>query len=183
MGMMGASMGLGMTFGPAIGGFLGGYDPALPFFFSSALGLAVAIFVFFLLPESLPQAAQQQARTRRLEHNGIVQGMVDVWHAASKPVGFILVLAFLASFASSNLLATFALFSQAHLGFGEAEMGLIFGVMGVVMALTQGVLVGPFIKHWGEGWLLNLGLFGSGLGYLLLLTSTNLTNLTIEFLQ
>ena len=179
MGMMGASMGLGMTFGPVVGGFLGGYNTALPFFFSAALGLAVAVFVYFLLPESLSEAIQQKARGRHTEHNGLVQGLIDVWLAASKSAGFILILAFLASFASSNLMAIFALFSQAHLGFGEAEVGLIFGVMGLVMAFTQGVLVGPFIKHWGEGWLINLGLLGSGIGYLLLVTSTNLTNLVL----
>ncbi len=44
MGIIGAAMGLGVTFGPVIGGFLGTVNPSLPFYFSGLLAFAVALF-------------------------------------------------------------------------------------------------------------------------------------------
>ncbi len=95
------------------------------------------------------------------------------------PIGFILILAFLASFASANLEGTFALFAEEHLGFGAAEMGFVFGVMGVVMALTQGFMVGPFIKRWGEERMIQLGLLSSAAGFLLLVGTFNLVSVLV----
>ena len=65
--------------------------------------------------------------------------MRSIFAALSGPLGFIMVLAFLASFASANLEATFALFTEVGLGFGEGKLGVIFGVMGITMALTRGI--------------------------------------------
>src|SRR5690606_9400449 len=47
MGVMGAAMGMGITFGPVIGGFLGEYSASLPFFFSAGLAFAVSLFALF----------------------------------------------------------------------------------------------------------------------------------------
>lgn len=175
MGVLGAAMGMGVTFGPVIGGFLGERSPSLPFFFSGFLALAVAVFAFFLLPESLSQARRQKAKAIRHRRSS----MVEVLTALSGPLGFLLVLAFLASFASANLEGTFALFSEVHLGFGESEMGLVFGVMGVVMALTQGLMVGRFINRWGEERMIQVGLISSALGFFSLLTTSSLIGVLI----
>ena len=96
-------------------------------------------------------------------------------------MGFIMVMAFLASFASANLEATFALFTEVGLGFGEGELGVIFGVMGVTMALTQGLLVGPSIKRWGEARMIQIGLVASAAGYVGLLLAVDLTTVLIVF--
>ncbi len=175
MGIMGAAMGTGITFGPVLGGFLGQYGAGLPFFVSAALGLGVAVFAYFLLPESLSAAARTQARSRQRRGTGII----EVLQALAGPVGFILVLAFLASFASANLEGTFALFSQVHLGFGEVEMGIVFGAMGVTMALTQGLMVGPFINRWGERRMIELGLFSSAVGFLALLYTYDMVSIIV----
>src|SRR5690606_9584034 len=71
------------------------------------------------------------------------------------------------------------LFSQAHLGFRESEMGLVFGVMGAVMALSQGLLVGRFINRWGEERMIQVGLISSAIGYLLFLTTFNLPSMMV----
>lgn len=175
MGILGAAMGMGITFGPVIGGFLGEYSPSLPFYFSAGLALAVAIFAFFFLPESLSVAARQRARSAVRQRSSLS----EVVTALRGPIGFVLLLAFLASFASANLEGTFALFSQAHLGFGEAEMGLVFGVMGVVMALTQGLLVGRFINRWGEERMIQVGLVSSAVGFIFFLATFNMLSLLV----
>lgn len=175
MGIMGAAMGMGVIFGPAIGGFLGEISPSTPFFFSAALALAVAVFASVFLPESLTEAARQEARQHRAQRGGLM----EIWTAVRGPLGFILVLAFLTSFASANLEGTFALFSEAHLGFGEAEMGVLFVSMGIVMALTQGLLVGRFINRWGEERMIQIGLFSSALGFVLFLATFNMSSMIV----
>ena len=60
MGIMGVSMGMGVTFGPVIGGFLGEISPTLPFFFAAGLAATVSAVMFFLLPESLPPQARDR---------------------------------------------------------------------------------------------------------------------------
>ena len=175
MGVMGAAMGTGVTFGPVLGGFLGEYSAATPFFVSAALGLGVCVFAYFLLPESLSATDRRRAQQRK--RRGV--GLATVWRSLFLPIGFILVLAFLASFASANLEGTFALFSQVHLGFGEAQMGVLFGIMGVVMALTQGFLVGPFINRWGEQRMIQVGLISSAIGFVLLLVTYDMLSISV----
>ena len=175
MGVMGAAMGMGITFGPVIGGFLGEYSASLPFFFSAGLAFAVSLFALFFLPESRSKEARRQAQVQSQRRSGLI----EVALALRGPIGFILILAFLASFASANLEGTFALFSEAHLGFGEAEMGFVFGVMGIVMALTQGLLVGRFINRWGEERMIQVGLVSSALGYILFLVTFNLPSILV----
>lgn len=175
MGVLGAAMGLGVTFGPVIGGVLGEYNQQLPFFFSAAVGLAVAIAMFFVLPESLPPEARQRGGVAARPN----LGLRNVLLALSGPLGFIMVLAFLASFAAANLEATFALFTEVGLGFGEGELGIIFGAMGITMALTQGLLVGPTINKWGEPRMIQIGLVASAAGFILLLFAVDLASMIL----
>lgn len=179
MGVLGAAMGMGITFGPVIGGYLGEINAALPFYFSAGLALAVALFAALLLPESRSKAAQLAARQKPNSRRGPLGNLADVWKALLGPIGFILLLAFLASFASANLEGTFALFSQEHLGFGESQMGLLFGIMGIVMALTQAFLVGRFINTWGEQRMIQVGLVSSAIGYFCLLFTYDMLSVAV----
>jgi len=179
MGVLGAAMGMGITFGPVIGGYLGEINASLPFYFSAALALAVALFAALLLPESRSKAAQLAARQKTNTRRGPLGNLADVWQALWGPIGFILILAFLASFASANLEGTFALFSQEHLGFGESQMGLLFGIMGIVMALTQALLVGRFINSWGEQRMIQIGLVSSAIGYFCLLFTYDMVSVAV----
>lgn len=165
MGLMGAAMGMGVTLGPVIGGFLGEIDMRYPFFFAAGVALAVAAMMFLVLPESLTPEARSHARSK-----GRPQiGLAGLFAALIGPLGFIMVLAFLASFASANLEATFALYTEASLGWGGNELGIMFGVMGVTMALTQGLMVGPVIRRWGEPLMIQIGLIASAVGFVLIL--------------
>lgn len=175
MGVLGAAMGMGVTFGPVIGGYASAISPSAPFYLSAALALAVALFALVFLPESRPKEAQLAARGTPRRGTGLG----DVRAALLGPLGFIMVLAFLASFANANLEGTFALFSQVHLGFDAAQMGMVFGVMGITMALTQGLLVGPFINRWGEKRMIQIGLASSALGFLALLLTFNMASILL----
>lgn len=58
-------------------------------------------------------------------------------------------------------------------------MGTLFGVMGIVMALTQTFLVGRFINTWGEQRMIQIGLISSAIGYLLLLVTYDMTSMIV----
>ena len=77
-----------------------------------------------------------------------------------------MILALLTSFGMAQLESTSALFYERKFGAGEAEMGIIFMVMGICSSLTQGVLVGRVIKKIGEPRTIQLGLVGSAATYL-----------------
>ena len=55
MGLLGASVGVGLILGPVIGGLLGEIDPQWPFHVAAPLACANALYVTFVLPESLPR--------------------------------------------------------------------------------------------------------------------------------
>jgi MFS transporter, DHA1 family, multidrug resistance protein len=162
MGRISAAMGLGLTFGPVLGGFLGGVSAAFPFFFAAATGALICLFAYFVLPESLTKASLSAAKLRPAPP----LGLRVLSQALAGPVGFVLVLAFLSNFASANLQGTFALFSEVHFGAGTSEMGILFGAMGISMAAAQGFLIGPVIRRWGEQRTIQLGLLCNGTGYM-----------------
>jgi MFS transporter, DHA1 family, multidrug resistance protein len=169
MGRISAAMGLGITFGPVIGGFLGEVSPAFPFFFAGGIGGLVCLFAYLFLPESLSEISRSKAKLQR----GTRMGLRGMGAALAGPIGFVLVLAFLSNFASANLQGTFALFSEIHFGAGASELGILFGAMGIAMASAQGFLIGPMIQRWGEQRTIQMGLLLNGVGYVGFLFATS----------
>jgi len=155
MGMVGAAFGLGFIFGPAIGGVLSRFSPETPMWFASALCLANFIAAWFLLPESRSVSAV----TKNL-------GRIEAFrHAMTKPtLVLLLALFFLVTLAFSGFEATFALFSEAKLGFTASTIGFVFTFIGVILALVQGVLVGKVVKILPERKLIPLAIFAIALG-------------------
>ncbi len=176
MGMMGASMGMGMIFGPAIGGYASSISMSMPFFIAAGFALVIAAAGSFLLPESLSPADRARAREERATAQ--TGQWAEAWKSLMSPIGFILLLGFLVSFAAANVEGTFALFAERSLGFGASEMGTIFVFMGIMMVVTQGLLVGPFINRWGEERMIEIGMIASVIGYAALLIAWDLPSLT-----
>jgi len=170
MALMGAAMGLGMIFGPAIGGFLGEFSPALPFFVAAGLALLVAGFAASFLPESLGSQRKSYGPGEGSAHGQLLR-------ALRSPAGLILILGFLSQLAFAGFFGTFALFAEAKLGFGESQMGALFVAMGIVGVLVQGMIVGRMIARWGEARVIQMGLVLSGIGFLSMLLAYDLTSL------
>ena len=104
--MMGAAMGLGMIFGPALGGLLSVYGLSAPFLFGALLGAVNLVFVLVFLREPPRQAVVRPARPRASQTRQLAD-------RAQRPPGLLLRPDRLVSFAMANLQSTFALFSQA----------------------------------------------------------------------
>ncbi|WCK55478.1 MFS transporter [Aneurinibacillus sp. Ricciae_BoGa-3] len=159
MGKIGASIGLGFIFGPAIGGIFAEHHLQTPFFITSGLAVITFFFVLFAVRESLPA----EKRANRQEHRE------SRWAAFQGSMAFLYILSFFVSFSLSGLEATFAYFAAARAGIGAKQIGYIFMIMGLAGAIVQGGLIGRLIKKFGEGAVIQGGLFVSAIGFLLIL--------------
>ncbi len=160
MGLLGAAGGIGMILGPALGGFLGEISPQVPFFFSAGLALVVACFALVVLPETYPPAARHTAGNRppAVRHSRLHM----IIGALRGPLAFLMILAALTSFGLAQLESTAALFARAHFNAGEAEMGAMFMIMGILGVLAQFFLVAPVIGKLGEQRAIQVSLAGVG---------------------
>ncbi len=193
MGIMGVAFGLGFILGPAIGGILTGPDPNnanfhLPSLFAAGLSLLAWLCALILLPESLNSHIEAKIQAER-QHRPKLN-----WLQLSKrPQLCILIgIYFLVTFAVAAMDSTLALWSRQELNWGPQQTSYLFAFMGIVSTIIQGGLIGSLKKYFGEIKLLFLGIFGLGLGLLiigfsqtliLLLTATTLVAWGISISQ
>lgn len=163
MSLMGAAGGIGMILGPVLGGFLAVVSIQAPFFSAAILALLVAIFGFFLLPESLPSRKDPLDPDSMTVHDTRFQLIQKAMHG---PLAFLLILAALSSFGMAQLESTGALYAKERFGMGSGEMGLMFILMGVLGVAAQFLLVARLIRRFGEHRLIQLSLAGVGASFL-----------------
>jgi DHA1 family multidrug resistance protein-like MFS transporter len=175
MGALGAAMGLGVVLGPALGGLLGSESLSTPFFLTAAVCLLTLLLVLLFLPESLPAEARRQTTTRVKP----IAQIRDLWQALFGPLGVLLLMAFLVSFGLTNFQGIFGYYALKKFGYGTEEVGWILTVVGIVGALTQGVLTGPLTKRWGEATVIKVTLLASAITFPLLLMANNLATVLL----
>ena len=161
MGLVGAAFGLGFILGPAIGGLLAPYGYDKPALLASAIAGLNLLFAYFRLPESATEEIRRKASKRRFD-------LQTLYDALRHPrIGLLLTMYFVVTFAFSNMEATFGLLNEHRYGLSARQTGYLFTFIGLLMSLMQGVLVGRFVKLWGERWCIVLGtftmIFGLGL--------------------
>ncbi|ERI07638.1 tetracycline resistance MFS efflux pump [Aneurinibacillus aneurinilyticus] len=167
MGIIGAAVGLGFIFGPAIGGIFSKTSLNMPFFIAGTVSAITFLFVLFFLKESLPPE-KRTVRTPGTKESR--------WKAFSGPTSVLYILQFFVSFSLAGLEATFAYFAFARAGIGTTNLGYIFMIMGLAGAVVQGELVGRLTKKFGEGAVIQMGLVVSAIGFgLILLTDSFVT--------
>lgn len=163
MGMIGASVGMGFIFGPAIGGVFSRYGNDVPFLISGIVAAVTVLFVLFVLQESLSEEARRQQKEQRPSR----------WAAFSGPLSQLYIMQFVVAFSLAGLETTFAYFGALKAGLDTVQLGYIFMIMGFGGALVQGGLVGRLIKKRGEGAVIQIGLVVSAIGFgLILLTNS-----------
>lgn len=149
MGMMGAAIGLGFVFGPALGGLLWSADaPARPFFVASALAALNWVLAWRFLPES--RRASAEATRPPIALRGPFTRFVELFRIAEPNLRALVLCYFVFNLAFSAMEATFALLMKARLGWGERETGVLFTEIGFVIIIVQGVLVGRLVRRFGE---------------------------------
>ena len=184
MGLIGASFGLGFTFGPFIGGELSApaerwevfqgtlletYPYLLPCLVASILSIVSLLLARTRLPESLPKEARQGASgldwvgTMRTSFEGLFQSM------RAPGIGQLLWVTMLYSFGFTIMHAVFILFtemapSSGGLGFTEAQNGRIFAVIGLTGIVVQGGLIRPLSKRFSSRSMVPFAVIFTGIG-------------------
>lgn len=165
MGMIGAGIGLGFVFGPAIGGILGQFGFTVPFFAAGGVALLTFFLVLFALPETLPKEKRTGARTREQRENPITA-------LFGSALSLLYLILFIVSFAMAGLETTFALYISDLYKMTEQQLGYMFLVMGFVGALVQGGMIGRMVKKMGESKVLVLGILLYAIGFFAVLAGS-----------
>lgn len=169
MGIIGAAFGVGMVLGPGIGGVMSNISLQAPFLFAAATAVLAMILIWSILPESLPQEKFVTGGHR-------VSGL-DIklmWKSLFGPIGFLLILAFLHNFALTNFEGIYAMYAENRYAYDPTTIGMIMAVTGLVSAIVQGVLTGPATRRFGDRWVIQVSLFASVVGFLVMLTAKTL---------
>jgi DHA1 family tetracycline resistance protein-like MFS transporter len=144
-GLLSAAFGLGFIVGPAVGGLLGHINLRLPFWGAAVLSLANAFYGYFILPESLPLERRAKSAWRMANPLGSLTLLRA--HAGLGGLAFITTLNYLAQQALPSI---FVLYADYRYGWSERTVGLSLAVVGISVSVVSGVMVGPFVKRFGE---------------------------------
>jgi DHA1 family multidrug resistance protein-like MFS transporter len=174
MGQLGAAVGIGVIFGPLMGGYLSANSFTLPFLVGSALAFLALLLIIFLLPESknasLPMSELVQSNgqnpgpqpdsTTRLRTRDIY---LQIFFG---PAGVLLLLIFIMSFGMTNFQGMIGLYVVDKFAFNTKQVGAIWMIMGLALIIVQGGLTGPLSKKLGDLTLIRIGLLGGAIGFL-----------------
>ncbi|HEC34059.1 MAG TPA: MFS transporter [Chloroflexi bacterium] len=166
MGALGAAMALGVILGPGLGGWLAGDSLSTPFFIAAGMSLVSLLLILLLLPESLPAEARRQGKGKVN-----VVNLRALWQALFSPVGVLLLMVALFSFALTNFEAVFGLYALEKFGYGPEQVGTILMVVAVVSTVGKAVLTGPATKRWGEAAVIKASALAGSVGFLVLLAA------------
>ncbi|MDY7075979.1 MAG: MFS transporter [Chloroflexota bacterium] len=164
MGALGAAMALGVILGPGLGGWLAGDSLSTPFFIAAGMSLVSLLLILFLLPESLPAEARRQDK-RKVN----VVNLRALWQALFSPIGVLLLMVALFSFALTNFEAVFGLYALEKFGYGPERVGTILMVVALVSTAGKAALTGPATKRWGEATVIKASALAGSVGFLVLL--------------
>jgi MFS transporter, DHA1 family, tetracycline resistance protein len=155
-GMIGAAFGLGFVLGPALGGILGEYGTRLPFYVAAGFSAVNLIYGYFVLPETLPVEKRRAFEWSRANPLGTFK--VFQTYRGVLPLCIVFFVYF---FASSVYPAIWPFWSIAKFGWSELLIGLTLAAFGIVTAVFQGVLTGPFERKFGTSNVVLIGLLSS----------------------
>ncbi len=157
MGALGAAFGFGFALGPALGGKMAHYiSPDAPAWLAAALSLVSATMCFSLLKESVRRSSTRSSNYLNprqffpLFHNKPLMKINATW--------FIAMVAFVA------VDSMIVLFLNRAMGYDPGQVANYLLMIGVVILLTQGVLVGRLQRRYSEWSLCISGVLINGIG-------------------
>ncbi len=153
-GLIGAAIGLGFIIGPVIGGIFSQWGIRMPFYIAAGLSLLNFMYGVIVLPESLKienrrdiswKRANPLGTLRQLKSNPVISGLI---------ISYMLI--YLAGHAINS---TWSFFTMFKFNWTETQVGYSLGVVGVMVALVQGVLIRKAVPHLGEKRAVVIGYF------------------------
>lgn len=141
-GLTGAAFGFGFILGPVFGGLLGDIDTRLPFFVAAAVAGLNVLYGIFVLPESLRPEDRRKFNILEANPFGALR------HFAKIPqVGwFILAIGFY-QIAHAVYPSTWNYYGAVRYEWTAFMIGVSLGAVGLMSALSQGLLTGWMVKQ------------------------------------
>ncbi len=172
MALLGVAMGLGFVFGPALGGALAHVaGPRVPFLVAS--GLAAVNFALAVPILVEPRDAAHRSTARAITWPALVRTI------SSPKLLTLILLFFVITFGFANLEGTFSLFLERQFGYGRRGSSFLFVFIGVMMIVTQGVLMRRLAPRMGEKRLVVVGTLLMALSMVLLHFAAGLPSLLL----
>lgn len=161
-GMIGAAFGLGFIIGPGIGGLLGELGPRVPFIAAAVLTLLNVVYGYFVLPESLTKEHRRPFEWKRANPLGSLMQLKKY-----KGVGGLIASLLFVYISAHAVQSTWTFFNIEKFQWSNALMGISLTVVGLLVALVQGVLIRYTNPKLGDEKSIYLGLGLYSLGLLL----------------
>jgi DHA1 family tetracycline resistance protein-like MFS transporter len=159
-GMLGAMFGVGFILGPVMGGLLGAVSLRLPFFVAGGLALLNLLYGFLVLPESLPVERRHAIHWSAANPVAALRGLAQL-----KGAGRLVAVVACSGLAQFMLYTSWVLYTTFKFGWGPGENGWSLAAVGIVSAISQGLLLGRLLKRFSPQRLAVLGLMSSTLAY------------------
>ncbi len=158
MSRLGAAYNIGFILGPFVGGVLakpsaGPMGFHIPLLAASGLAFCSAIGIILAVRESRGRRESQGPQLSRWAALGVV---------ARHPVmGPLVLLTFLVGFAFNGVESVFGLWAHAKFNWQPSQVGICFGISGIVSSPTQFLLTGALSRRYGEARMLAIGMAGT----------------------
>jgi DHA1 family tetracycline resistance protein-like MFS transporter len=134
-----------------MGGFLSSFGFAVPAFAAAGLSAINLVMVMLWLPESL----SKEDRDRLALRKSPPINLGALFQALRRPkVGPILSVSFFYGLAFALFTTMFSLFAQYRLNLDARQTGYVLAYIGLLIALVQGVGVGPISKRFPDRWII-----------------------------
>lgn len=161
-GMIGAAFGLGFIIGPVIGGLLGQYGARIPFYATAILCFLNFLYGYFILPESLSEENRRDFDLKRANPVG------SFFHLKKYPKLLGLIVAMFVLYVASHAVqSNWSYFTMYKFSWDEKMVGLSLGMIGLLVAIVQGVLIRWINPKLGNEKSIYVGFFLYSLGMFL----------------
>jgi len=144
-GMIGGAFGIGFVVGPAIGGLLGEFGTRAPFYAAAALAAINFVIGLTTFPETLSREHRRPFQWRRANPLGALLALQR--HRGVIPVAFA---SFWWNLASMVYPATWSYYTIAAFNWTPGLIGASLALVGLLMALSQILIVGRVVRRFGE---------------------------------
>ena len=170
MGRLGAGIGLGLVLGPVLGSTLSRFGMWAPPLGAAAMAVADLIAAFFMMPETrdpkraLESAAKIAAPTTSTTDLPPPTAASLFAILSQRRLVIVLFLYFCTFLYMTTMQVALALLAKERLGWGESEVGNVFGLFGVIMLVVQGVLITWIARKFGQVRVVTAGALMSAAG-------------------
>jgi DHA1 family tetracycline resistance protein-like MFS transporter len=144
-GLLGAAFGIGFILGPVIGGIAAEWGPRAPFFVAAVLAGGITVFGYFALEETVTDENRRAFEWKRALPWGAFAAVGRLYNQSR-----MLVVLFFQEIAFMVYPVVWAFYTKAKFGWDPLLIGVSLGAFGVMMALSQGLLIRMVIPRLGE---------------------------------